>query len=534
MLDLVAFGEILWDVIDGEAHIGGAPFNLAAHAVRCGVRAAAVSCVGDDSLGREALQEMTRLRVDGRWTTVDGAHPTGTVTVALKDGQPSYTIHEGVAWDFIQPAEEAFRALAAECPRAFCFGSLAQRSAVSRATLFRLLDAFKGATVFYDVNLRQSYWSAPLVEAGLARATLVKVNDDEARVLGGLLFGGACDPEAFARAVLARHPVKAVIVTLGAAGCLVCERGREPVRCAGVNVDVVDTVGAGDAFSAAFLAAWLAGATAAEAAAAGNARGAWVASQRGAVPEEPVGQASSPVPFLGLRTQMSGETPLGQAGKPVLRGRRQAGTPVLPFKPFSPGAVRTTHRRHLPHWSQSGVTYFVTWRLADSVPQAVLAEWREARDQWLVSHPQPWDSVAEEEYWKLFVQRFDERLNDGAGSCLMRDANVAAVVEQSLLHFEGEKYTLWRYVIMPNHVHVLVTPSQGVGLSSILHGWKGYTAKEMNRLRGASGNVWQDETFDHIVRTESQLAKFVRYIEDNPRKAHVAAVVGPEVPPELP
>jgi fructokinase len=286
MLDLVAFGEILWDVIDGEAHIGGAPFNLAAHAARFGLWAAAVSRVGDDALGRAALGEMARLRVDARWVTTDLQHPTGTVTVALSGGQPSYTIHEGVAWDFIGDSDAALQSLAAERPRAFCFGTLAQRREVSRRTLGLLLDAFRDAVVFYDVNLRQSYWSAPLVEAGLERATLVKVNDDEARALGGLMFGGACDPEAFARAVLGRHPARAVIVTLGADGCLVCERGKEALRCPGVKVDVVDAVGAGDAFSAAFLAAWLRGSSAAEAAAAGNARGAWVASRRGAVPEE--------------------------------------------------------------------------------------------------------------------------------------------------------------------------------------------------------------------------------------------------------
>ena len=285
-LDLVAFGEILWDVIDGEAHIGGAPFNLAAHAVRCGLRAAAVSCVGDDELGRAALAEMARLGVDRRWTETDHNHPTGTVTVTLKHGQPSYTIHEGVAWDFIQLSEAALQALAAERPRIFCFGTLAQRSGVSRQTLGRLLEVFAFTEVFYDVNLRQSFWSGALVEEGLARATLVKVNDEEARVLGGLLFDGACEPEAFARAVLARHPVRAVVVTLGADGCLVCERDKGTVSCPGVKVDVVDAVGAGDAISAAFLAAWLKGESAAEAAQAGNRRGAWVASQRGAVPEE--------------------------------------------------------------------------------------------------------------------------------------------------------------------------------------------------------------------------------------------------------
>lgn len=291
MLDLVAFGEILWDVIDGEAHIGGAPFNLAAHAARCGLKAAAVSRVGDDALGRAALEEMARLRVDGRWTSSDPVHPTGTVTVSLRNGQPNYTIHEGVAWDFIGLDEDGLDALAAERPRAFCFGTLAQRSEVSRRTLDRLLDRFAFTEVFYDVNLRQTFWSGERVEAGLARATLVKVNDDEARILGGLLFGGACEPEAFARALLARHPVRAVVVTEGADGCVVCARDREAVRCLGVKVDVVDTVGAGDAFSAAFLAAWLAGASAAEAAAAGNARGAWVASRRGAVPAEEREQA---------------------------------------------------------------------------------------------------------------------------------------------------------------------------------------------------------------------------------------------------
>ncbi len=286
MLDMVAFGEILWDVIDGQAHIGGATFNLSAHAVRCGLRAATVSRVGDDELGRAALNEMTRLNVDSRWMTVDSQHPTGTVTVTLSNGQPSYTILEGVAWDFIQLSSESLQTLTKEQPRVFCFGTLAQRNVVSRRTLRLLLDAFRDKIVFYDVNLRQSFWSGQLVEAGLARSTLVKVSDEEARVLGRLLFDGQCAPEDFARAVLMRHPVRAVIVTLGAAGCLVCERDKVAVRCSGVKVDVVDAVGAGDAFSAAFLAAWLAGATFAEAAQAGNRRGAWVASCRGAVPEE--------------------------------------------------------------------------------------------------------------------------------------------------------------------------------------------------------------------------------------------------------
>jgi fructokinase len=290
MLDLIAFGEILWDVIDGEAHIGGAPFNLAAHAVRCGLSAATVSRVGDDALGHAALEAMARARVDARWTALDPAHATGTVSVTLHGGQPSYTIHEGVAWDFIELREADLRRLLAERPRVFCFGTLAQRSERSHATLVTLLDAFRDTAAFYDVNLRQSFWSAGLVEAGLARASIVKVNADEARVLGQLLFNGACTPTAFGAAVLRSNPAaRVVLVTLGADGCAVCERGHEAVQCPCERIEVVDTVGAGDAFSAAFLAAWMNGATAREAAAAGNARGAWVASRRGAVPEEEAG-----------------------------------------------------------------------------------------------------------------------------------------------------------------------------------------------------------------------------------------------------
>jgi fructokinase len=292
MLDLVAFGEILWDVIDGEAHIGGAPFNLAAHAVQCGLRAATVSRVGDDALGHAALNEMARLAVDRRWTSIDCEHATGTVTVALRDGQPDYTIHDNAAWDFIQLSDEALRQFTDEAgyprTRAIYFGTLAQRSEVSRKTLQNLLKALCDAVVFYDVNLRQSYWSAQLVEESMAHATIVKVNEEEARVLGRRLFGGACSPEAFAEAALKRYgggKMAVVVVTLGADGCYVSENAWGAGRIPCEKVDVVDTVGAGDAFSAAFLAAWLDGADAPSAAAAGNARGSWVASRRGAVPD---------------------------------------------------------------------------------------------------------------------------------------------------------------------------------------------------------------------------------------------------------
>ncbi|HQL52157.1 MAG TPA: PfkB family carbohydrate kinase [Kiritimatiellia bacterium] len=285
MIDVVAFGEILWDMIDGKAYIGGAPFNFAAHAVQCGFSAATVSCVGDDALGHAARNEMMRHNVDRRWTDTDPAHATGTVTVALQNGQPTYTIHECVAWDYITLNNPSMIALRNEYPRALYFGTLAQRSLISRGTLATLLDTLRNALVFYDVNLRQDYWSVPLVEQGLAHAAIIKVNAEEARTLGRLLFNGACEPASFSEAVFRCYPaIRIVVVTLGADGCVVSERAVETAFCPCAQVDVVDTVGAGDAFSAAFLAALLRGETAREAAEAGNDRGTWVASRHGAVP----------------------------------------------------------------------------------------------------------------------------------------------------------------------------------------------------------------------------------------------------------
>ncbi|NCB29615.1 MAG: carbohydrate kinase [Clostridia bacterium] len=289
MFDVVACGEVLWDLINDEAHIGGAPFNMAAHAVRCGLRAALVSSVGDDERGRAAMAEIARLHVDARWVGVDAVHPTGTVTVTLQHGQPSYVIHEEVAWDHIDVADAERQQVSRPQPRALYFGTLAQRSAQTRQTVMRLIDACPSAVKFFDVNLRQTYWSVPIIEAGFARATLIKVNDDEARILGGALFHTATAPETFAQAVLAKYAAAVVIVTRGAAGCLVATR-EAVVHCPGIAVDVVDAVGAGDAFSAAFLAAWLGGENAVEAAKRGNMRGAWVASQRGAVPDEEGGR----------------------------------------------------------------------------------------------------------------------------------------------------------------------------------------------------------------------------------------------------
>ena len=280
-MDVVAFGEILWDVIDGVPHLGGAPFNFAAHAARCGMKSAVVSAVGDDELGRRALAEAERLGVDVSMVGVHPTLPTGTVNVTLADGIPSYEIVHPVAWDEITGGRLASAAVLARedtrPPRAFYIGTLAQRSPVSAATLGSLLDACASSLVFFDVNLRQDYWSVELVERGLAFTDVLKVNDDEMRTLG---FA----PES----LFARFPrLKTVVETRGAAGCRVTSRTGEAFDSSAISDGpVVDTIGAGDSFSAAFLAAVLRGENLASAAEAGNRLAGKVAARAGAIPED--------------------------------------------------------------------------------------------------------------------------------------------------------------------------------------------------------------------------------------------------------
>lgn len=272
-VDVVAFGEVLWDVIDGVPHIGGAPFNFAAHAAKCGLVSAIVSEVGDDDLGVRAYAAIDRLGVDGRFVGRHPTLPTGTVNVTLHDGIPAYEIVKPVAWDEITIG----CASALPKPRAFYFGSLAQRSPVSAKTLEELLKTSSSALVFFDVNLRQDYWSKPLVENCLARTNILKVNDEEMRTLG-------FDPVS----LFLSHPsLKTVIETRGAAGCAVWSRDGEFFESPAIpDGPVVDTVGAGDSFSAAFLASVLKGESLAEAAKAGNVRAGKVAARAGAIPED--------------------------------------------------------------------------------------------------------------------------------------------------------------------------------------------------------------------------------------------------------
>ena len=281
----ISFGAVLWDVIEGGEHIGGAPFNLAAHLAQMGCAAWMISRVGADGRGAGALAEMRRLGVKPDFVQQDAAYPTGWVDVALSaGGQPTYTIHDNVAFDFIEAQPDFLKAVVKQPVDAFCFGTLEQRAPTTRKTLFRLLDVVPAKHFFYDVNVRQHYYSERLVRDSLIHSTIVKLNDSEVDQLGQTLYGAAlAEPEFVARLQKQYPRVRIVCVTKGERGCTVYWDGQAG-DCPGVRVQVVDTVGAGDAFSAAFLFKYCSGSSPFESARLANQIGAFVASQRGAVP----------------------------------------------------------------------------------------------------------------------------------------------------------------------------------------------------------------------------------------------------------
>jgi putative transposase len=192
-----------------------------------------------------------------------------------------------------------------------------------------------------------------------------------------------------------------------------------------------------------------------------------------------------------------------------------------------PFAVR---RGNLPHWFQPGVTYFVTFRTEDSVPQDVVRKWHQARAEWLRAQDidvrdHNWkkqlagEPKLENEFNRTFTRQFMEYLDRGYGACPLRDEAAAEIVASSLRHFDGERYHLGDFVVMPNHVHVLVGLVGDTEIEAQCESWKRYTALELNRRLGRKGRFWQEESFDHLVRSGDQFEALRRYIADNPKRA---------------
>jgi len=282
----LTFGEALFDIIEGSAHLGGAPLNLAAHLAKLGAKPAVLTAVGRDDLGKILLSRAKEMGVDTSYILIDEKRPTGTVTVKLEDeGIPIFTINEGVAWDAITPDERKFEALATEEWDVFCFGTLAQRSKENRKTLKRLLSEIKAKHFFYDVNLRAGFYRREWILSSLEHCTILKMNEEEAAKISGMLFGTTYTCRTLCHLLTDRYPkISVICITKGPEGAAVYYKGvYEEIRT--TPVEVADTVGAGDAFSAGFLYAFLSGQSISKAASIACALGTYVASKPGAVPE---------------------------------------------------------------------------------------------------------------------------------------------------------------------------------------------------------------------------------------------------------
>ena len=254
---VLGLGEILWDLLPAGAQLGGAPGNFACHARALGADAGIVTRVGDDPLGREILRRLETMRLPLDLVQIDPAAPTGTVGVQLSgEGVPQFTIHEGVAWDRLEITAAA-RGAAAEAD-AVCFGSLAQRAAASRHAIRELVRATPATALrIFDVNLRQHFYSRELIEESLRLANVLKLNDAELSVLAELYSLGG-DTRAQLAALAAHFSLRLVALTRGPQGSVLFANARWS-ECHPRPVVVADTVGAGDAFTAALALGWLRG-----------------------------------------------------------------------------------------------------------------------------------------------------------------------------------------------------------------------------------------------------------------------------------
>ena len=281
-IEIIGLGEVLWDLFPAGRQLGGAPCNFAFHCRQLGHAGAIVSRTGSDALGRELRDAIRGLGLPDTYLQDDPEHPTGTVQVALDErGVPAFTITPEVAYDYLTWHTDLDALFASA--RAVCFGTLAQRHPVARATIQRALAGARNALVVYDVNLRQHFYSREMIETSLAASRWVKLNEDELLVLRDLLqLGGTMTIDTL-EALRQRYRLELAALTRGERGCLV-RSAAETIDVPGVPVEVVDTVGAGDAFTAGLVALTLEGRPLREAATFANRLAARVAAAAGATP----------------------------------------------------------------------------------------------------------------------------------------------------------------------------------------------------------------------------------------------------------
>ena len=283
---IVGMGEALWDILPEGRKIGGAPANFAYHVSQFGLESCVVSAVGNDDLGREIIDSFKERKLQCLIETVP--YPTGTVQVEVDGaGVPQYCIKENVAWDNI-PFTGKLEALARRTC-AVCFGSLAQRSAVSRETIGRFIDAMpksKDTLIVFDANLRQEFFSKDILDQSIKRCNILKINDEELVIISRLLNISETGFQDRCETLLKRYGLKLLILTCGAKGSFVFTPAGTMFFDT-PKVEVADTVGAGDSFTATFIAGLLKGVPVAEAHQRAVEVSAFVCTKQGAMPVLP-------------------------------------------------------------------------------------------------------------------------------------------------------------------------------------------------------------------------------------------------------
>lgn len=280
---IVGLGEVLWDVLPDGKTPGGAPANFAYVSTQLGNHGVVASRVGADENGQEILQKLNAFGVDVSRIQIDEQYPTGTVSVALENGQPGYKIIEPVAWDFLELNDD-WRDLA-EKADAVCFGSLAQRNEISRTTIHEFLTYTRLECLrIFDVNLRQNFYSDEILRESFAAANIVKLNHEELPIICEMFAIEGADEKEKAKNLHAHFDLNLLCLTRGANGSLLIS-GDELDEHFGIKIEIADTIGAGDAFTAALTHGILREWSLKEINDFANKTGAFVASQTGAMPD---------------------------------------------------------------------------------------------------------------------------------------------------------------------------------------------------------------------------------------------------------
>jgi fructokinase len=280
---IVGIGELLWDFLPQGKQLGGAPCNFAFHACQVGLDSYVVSRIGDDMDGEEICQVLDQLELNRSFVQTTSRFPTGAVTVKLdQEGIPEYTIHENVAWDHIVWGKN-LEILAGDI-HAVCFGSLAQRNQISKDTIWKFLEATRKECLrIFDINLRQSFYTREIIFRSLEYANILKLNEDELPVVGAYL-GFEGKDEDLLNQILDKFQLQLIAYTKGGLGSLLITR-HEKSFCEVPVIEVVDTVGAGDSFTAILVAGVLNGLPLKKTHKAATEIAAYVCSQHGATPK---------------------------------------------------------------------------------------------------------------------------------------------------------------------------------------------------------------------------------------------------------